>query len=81
MNKNNKLPESRILNSGISKTSGDKYYFDLGDIPFIKTSFTTRIYYSNILQQASFINGNRIFLSKNYVDYSLEYGGLVKLVE
>lgn len=75
------LPESKVLNRGISKTGGSKYYFELPDIPFIKEDFPTRVYYSNILQQSTFVNGNRTFLSKNYQDYTMEYGSLVKLVE
>jgi hypothetical protein len=81
MDKSINLPESRIINNGISKNTGDKYYYDLGDIPFIKDTFSTRIYYSNVLQQSTFVNGNRVFLSKNYQDYSMEYGALVKLIE
>ena len=81
MEKSISLPESRILNQGVSKTTGDKYYYDFGDIPFIKESFSTRVYYSNVLQQSTFVNGNRTFLAKNYQDYSMEYGALVKLVE
>jgi hypothetical protein len=81
MEKSIKLPESRVLNSGISKTTGDRYYYELGDVPFIKDTFSTRIYYSNVLQQAIFVNGNRVFLSKNYQDYTMEYGAIVKLVE
>ena len=81
MEKSITLPESRVINNGISKTTGDKYYFDIGDVPFIRDTFSTRIYYSNILQQSIFVNGNRVFLTKNYQDYSMEYGALVKLVE
>ena len=81
MEKSISLPESKVINNGISKTIGDKYYFDIGDIPFIKESFSTRIHYSNVLQQSTFVNGNRTFFSKNYQDYSMEYGALVKLVE
>lgn len=77
----NKLPESTVINSGISKTLGSKLYFEIPDVPFIKTSFTTRIYYSDVLQESSFKNGNRVFKSQNYQDYSNEYGALVKLVE
>ena len=76
-----KLPESRIINRGISKTTGDRYYFEVPDVPFIKTHFPTRVFYSNVLQKSSFVNGNRVFYSKNYQDYSMEYGALVKLVE
>lgn len=81
MEKSINLPESRVINLGISKTTGDKYYFEIGDVPFIKDTFSTRIYYSNVLQQSTFVNGNRTFLAKNYEDYSMEYGALVKLVE
>ena len=81
MEKKLSLPEARVLNKGISKTIGDKYYFEIPDVPFIKTSFNTRIHYSNILQQSSFVNGSRTFLAKNYQDYTTEYGSIVKLVE
>ena len=76
-----KLPESRIINRGISKTTGDRYYFEVPDVPFIKTHFPTRVFYSNVLQKSNFVNGNRVFYSMNYQDYSMEYGALVKLVE
>ena len=76
-----KLPEANIINKGISKTTGNKYYFEVPDVPFIKTNFSTRINYSNILQQTSFVNGSRTFLSKNYQDYTSEHGAIVKLVE
>jgi len=77
----NKLPESTIINSGISKSLGNKYYFEVPDVPFIKTNFSNRIYYSDVLQQLSFKNGNRVFQSKNYQDYTREYGSIVKLIE
>ena len=75
------LPESHVINGGISKSLGDKNYFEIPDVPFIKTSFTNRINYSNKLQQSSFVNGTRIFESPNYQDYTLEHGELVKLEE
>lgn len=75
------LPESNIINKGISNTLSNKYYFEIPDVPFIKTSFTNRIYYSNVFQENAFKNNNRIFLSQNYQDYSNEYGNLVKLIE
>lgn len=76
-----KLPESNVINLGISKTTGSKAYFDIPEVPFTKTSFTNRIYYSEPLQASSFKNGNRIFKSVNYQDYTLEYGAITKLVE
>lgn len=75
------LPESTVMNSGISKTLGQKQYFEIPDVPFIRTSFTNRINYSNKLQSSSFVNGTRIFESQNYQDYTMEHGALVKLVE
>lgn len=77
----NVLPESNVINSGISVSLGDKYYFEIPDVPFIKTNFNTRINYSEILQENSFKNGNRIFMAQNYQDYTNEYGALVKLIE
>lgn len=77
----NNLPESDIINQGISKSISNKFYFEVPDVPFIKTNFSNRIYYSNLLQTSSFTNGNRIFESQNYQDYTMEYGALVKLVE
>jgi hypothetical protein len=81
MDPSNALAESSVINSGISKSLGNKYYFEVPDVPFIKTNFTNRINYSNVLLQSSFANGNRIFESKNYQDYTMEYGALVKLEE
>jgi hypothetical protein len=81
MDSHNSLPESDVINNGISKSLGDKYYFEIPDVPFIKTNFATRIYYSNLLQNSAFTNGNRVFEAKNYLDYTREYGSLVKIVE
>jgi hypothetical protein len=76
-----KLPESTIINQGISKTLSSKYYFEVPEVPFIKSVFNTRINYSNLLQEGTFKNGNRIFLAQNYRDYTNEYGSIIKLVE
>ena len=81
MERKNHLPESNVINQGISAVFGVRYYFDLPEVPFIKTNFANRIYYSNILQNFSFTNGNRVFKSVNYQDYTMEYGALVKLIE
>ena len=81
MSKYNALPESSVINNGISKSLGDKYYYEVPDVPFIRTNFSNRIHYSLPLQQSSFTNGNRIFEGRNYQDYTMEYGALVKLVE
>lgn len=81
MDSSNPLPESDIINNGISQSVGHKHYFEIPDVPFIKTNFATRIHYSNILQNSLFTNGNRVFTSNNYLDYSREYGALIKLVE
>lgn len=81
MDAHDSLPESDVINNGISKSLGDKYYFEIPDVPFIRTNFATRIYYSNLLQNSAFTNGNRVFEAKNYLDYTREYGSLVKVVE
>lgn len=81
LNRENHLAESTVINQGISYPLSHRYYFNLPDVPFIKTNFSNRIYYSNILQNSSFTNGNRVFRSIDYQDYTMEYGALVKLVE
>lgn len=80
-NPENKLPESSVINPGISKSLSEKYYLEIPDVPFIKSSFNTRIYYSNIMQESVFKNGNRVFIGKNFQDFTNEYGAIVKLVE
>jgi hypothetical protein len=81
MDKSNSLPESTVINIGLSKTTSQKLYFEIPDVPFLKTNFATRIHYSNKLQKSAFENGNRIFESINFFDYSREYGSLIKLIE
>ena len=41
----NSLPESTIINKGISATLGNRYYFEIPEVPFMKTHFTNRIYH------------------------------------
>ena len=76
-----KLPESNILNQGLSKSLSDKYYYEVPDVPFIKDTFTTRIHYSNVLVDSAFKNGHRVFKAQNFQDYTLEHGKLVKLID
>lgn len=75
------LPESDVINNGISKTTSNKYYFEIPDVPYLKSNFTNRIIYSDIYNNDMFKNGYQIFRSNNYQDYTMEYGGLVKLIE
>lgn len=77
----NKIPESALHNSGYNKSVGDKYYFDLPDVPAIKNKFHTRILYSDIAVNDAFKNGFRTFRGNNYRDYPLTYGSLIKMVE
>ena len=77
----NPLPDSNIINNGISKTVSDKYYYEIPNVPFIKTNFVTRIYFSNLLKSSTFANGNRVFEATSYEDYTREHGSLIKLIE
>ena len=76
-----KIPESSIINGGISSTTSDRYNFNLPDVPYIKNEFDTRIIYSNIHINDAFVNGYRNFKLTNFQDYSRVYGGIVSLVE
>jgi len=76
----NNLPDSNIINRGISRSLGSRYYFEIPDVPFIKTYFTNRIYHSNLLVDSVFKDGSRIFELQNYQDYTMEHGQITKLV-
>lgn len=76
-----KIPESSVRNTGLSRTTSDKWNFSLPDVPYIKNEFETRIMYSDVHVNDSFKNGYRTFHLLNYRDYSRVYGGLTRLVE
>ena len=76
-----KIPESFIINAGVSSTTSDKYYFEVPNVPAIKNKFHIRIMYSDINVNDSFKNGYRVFKLSNYRDYPLTYGSIIKLVE
>lgn len=75
-----KIPESQYYNMGFSKLLGERYNFEMPDIPWIKNWFKTRIMYSNINVSDSFQNGFRVFKGQNYRDYTREYGEITKLI-
>lgn len=78
---NFKIPESAILNTGLSSTTGEKQAFTLPDVPYIKNRFDTRIIYSDISVGDAFKNGFRVFQLTHYRDYPRIYGGIMKMVE
>ena len=77
----NRLPEATVINRGLHKNVGDRLYFKIPDVPYIKDIFPTRIHYSEYYVNGLFKNGNRVFPIQNYKDYTLEYGAIVKLIE
>lgn len=78
---NYKIPESTVINSGLSSTTSDKTFFTLPDVPYIKNRFDTRIAYSDLAINDAFKNGFRVFQFTHYRDYPRIYGGIMKLVE
>ena len=76
-----KIPESSIVNAGVSSTVGNKYNFLMADVPWIRDEFFTRIMYSDIFINDSYRNGYRVFQLNHFRDYSTSYGGITKLVE
>jgi hypothetical protein len=78
---NYKIPESGIINNGISNTTSYRYNFSQSDIPYFKNNFQTRIAFSDIAVNDAFKNGYRVFQASHYKDYPSTYGGLMKLVE
>jgi hypothetical protein len=76
----NKLPDSKILNTGYSSTVGLRSYFEQEDVPYEKSLFDNRIAYSNIHSEDEFKNGYRVFGSTSYQDIDRQYGAIVKLL-
>lgn len=76
-----KIPESTLINVGLSSTTSDKYNFILPDVPYIKNDFSNRIMYSDIHITDAFKNSYRTFQISNYRDYNKEYGAIVTIVE
>lgn len=75
-----KIPESNVINDAFASTVGHKEYVSLPETPYYKDTFQTRIFYSDIYINDAYINGYRRFLSGKYVDYTAQYGGIVKLI-
>lgn len=77
---NNKIPESYLYNDGLRSTLNEKYYFNVPEVPYIKNIYQNRIIYSDISINDAYRNDYRVFKSTNYVDYTKEYGSIIKLV-
>ncbi len=76
-----KKPESFCYNKGLAKTTNERIYMGLPDVPFFSEDFTNRISYSEVKIKDSFENGFRIFKNGNYRDYPKTYGSIIKLLE
>ena len=77
---NNKIAESNLLNTGYSATVSAKEYYEVGDVPYVKTLFDNRVVYSNIQVEDDFKNGYRVFSEIAYQDIDRQYGAIVKLL-
>ncbi len=77
---NNKIAESYVYNDGLRATVNEKYYFNVPEVPYIKNIYQNRIIYSDIAINDAYRNGYRVFKSTNYMDYTKEYGAIMKLV-
>lgn len=76
-----KIPEALLINGGFTKTLGERWNFNVPDVPYIKNEFETRIMYSDIYINDAFKNGFRVFQLTHYRDYPRTYGAISKLVE
>lgn len=76
-----KIPESFVVNGGISSTTSDKYNFEQPKVPAIKNIFNTRVMYSDINISDAFKNGFRTYKATHYRDYPSTYGSLIRMVE
>ena len=76
-----KVPDSDILNAGLSSTLSAKKYFEYKDLPYTKSMFDNRIAFSNIQVEEDFKNAYRVFQGLSYDDIERQYGSIVKLLE
>lgn len=75
-----KLPESDIINFGLSSNRNDIDFFEHPSVPYIKDQFDTRIAFSNIQVDNAFKNSYRIFQGLSYQDLERTYGALTKIL-
>lgn len=75
-----KLPDSNLLNAGLSTTQTCLPHFEVELVPYVKHTFDNRIAFSEIQQQGGFQNGYRIFKGLSYQDIDSSYGAIVKLL-
>jgi hypothetical protein len=75
-----KLPESRVINGGISSSNGEKYYNVLPNVPYIKQEFDNTIIYSDVHVTDAFKNGYRTFRETSFQDYTREHGAVMRIV-
>lgn len=75
-----KLPDSHLLNAGLSATQTCLPHFEVDLVPYVKHTFDNRIAFSEIQQQGGFQNGYRIFKGLSYQDIDSSYGAIVKLL-
>ena len=75
-----KMPESSILNIGLSQSLGERWNFPVPDVPYIKNHFQNRILYSDVHVNDAFKNGFRVFQAMSYKDYPMTYGSITKLM-
>ena len=75
-----KLPDSNLLNAGLSTTQTCLPHFEVDLVPYVKHTFDNRIAFSEIQQQGGFQNGYRIFKGLSYQDIDSSYGAIVKLL-
>lgn len=78
---NYKIPESSVINTGISSQTSQRVNFAQPDVPYLKNSFQTRIAYSDVSVTDAFKNGYRTFQGDSYQDYPTTYGGIMKILE
>lgn len=78
----NKVPESNILNLGMSSVLSAKRYYNMTseDVPYDNTNYENRICFSNPYVKGSFENGYRIFQGLSYQDYTRAYGKITKIL-
>lgn len=76
-----KIPESSVINTGLSQSLGERWNFPVPDVPYIKNHFQNRILYSDVHVNDAFKNGFRVFQATSFKDYPMTYGSITKLID
>lgn len=80
MNPDEHIVESEVINSAAKKSISTNRAPCITGIPYIKTEFFNRIYWSKPVISNLYIDNYRLIYEEQYVEYNKEFGSITKIV-